>query len=629
MAMAAEIRPVDEQTTPSKRKESLSQNELFVPKDTLDQPCDVVLVVEDGKEFKAHRNVLLKASPFFEKLLNSDMKESKEGVVRLEMFGESVMAATLEFIYTGHVQILAEDNARDLIVMADYLFLQKLKSLVEGIIAQKLNTFNCISTYYFSERYQCEELLSKTKKFILVNFSAVYAANREVVLNMSSKEVEMCISSDEIDVSAEEDVFKFMLAWIDHDITERKKYFAELFRQVRLVYISRDFLNSDVVTNDLVKDNEGCLDLVKDALDSIDSKNCDNLSVPARKSLETPAIVIHTWAELLCYLPREDSWCRLGQIPTYYTFLPCGGKLYGVEQGRYLSDMISYNPYTKSWTRLPRLEEDTLLWKLFATNGEEMFALLCNVSCPCRDAVYPTMHVSEHNLFISKYKPESHSWEDIFFLDHFKLNERWYFCIVPSDHFIYFIGGLDMFGHLMSDVDRYDLSKGQWDKVADIQVARRMAHGAAVKGKIFIVSGFQLSWEPLLTCEMYHEKTNEWQFIASLKKLDLLKFNLVANDGKIYAVRSQNSGMKPDQCSIECYNPENNKWEMKSGAVLPRISRSMINLSAFSMRIFKGFFHIRPLENSNLDSFLPKNSTSDSLSEASTTQNHNWKCVVM
>ncbi|KAL9955659.1 hypothetical protein ACROYT_G037012 [Oculina patagonica] len=262
MAMAAEIRPVDEQTTPSKRKESLSQNELFVPKDTLDQPCDVVLVVEDGKEFKAHRNVLLKASPFFEKLLNSDMKESKEGVVRLEMFGESVMAATLEFIYTGHVQILAEDNARDLIVMADYLFLQKLKSLVEGIIAQKLNTFNCISTYYFSERYQCEELLSKTKKFILVNFSAVYAANREVVLNMSSKEVEMCISSDEIDVSAEEDVFKFMLAWIDHDITERKKYFAELFRQVRLVYISRDFLNSDVVTNDLVKDNEGCLDLL-------------------------------------------------------------------------------------------------------------------------------------------------------------------------------------------------------------------------------------------------------------------------------------------------------------------------------------------------------------------------------
>ncbi|XP_078347074.1 uncharacterized protein LOC144632325 [Oculina patagonica] len=73
----------------------------FMPKDTIDQPCDFILVVKDGKQFKAHRQVLSEASPFFEKLLNSDMKESKEGVVRLEMFSETVMENTLEFIYTG------------------------------------------------------------------------------------------------------------------------------------------------------------------------------------------------------------------------------------------------------------------------------------------------------------------------------------------------------------------------------------------------------------------------------------------------------------------------------------------------------------------------------------------------
>ncbi len=69
-----------------------------MPKDTIDQPCDVILVVKDGKQFKAHRHVLSDASPFFEKLLNSDMKESKEGVVRLEMFSESVMGNTPEKI---------------------------------------------------------------------------------------------------------------------------------------------------------------------------------------------------------------------------------------------------------------------------------------------------------------------------------------------------------------------------------------------------------------------------------------------------------------------------------------------------------------------------------------------------
>jgi len=102
----------------SERTRKAISREVFLPTDTLDQPCDVILVVEDGKEFKAHRHVLSKASPFFEKLLNSDMKEPKEGIVRLEEFSESVMGNTLEFIYTGNVQIFTEDNARDLIIMA-------------------------------------------------------------------------------------------------------------------------------------------------------------------------------------------------------------------------------------------------------------------------------------------------------------------------------------------------------------------------------------------------------------------------------------------------------------------------------------------------------------------------------
>ena len=72
-----------------------------MPKETPDQRCDVILVVEDGKEFKAHKHVLSETSPFFEKLLNSDMKESREGIVRLEMFSESAMRDTLQFIYTG------------------------------------------------------------------------------------------------------------------------------------------------------------------------------------------------------------------------------------------------------------------------------------------------------------------------------------------------------------------------------------------------------------------------------------------------------------------------------------------------------------------------------------------------
>ena len=91
------------------------------------------------------------------------------------------MAATLRFIYTGDVKILAKDTARDLIVVADDLFLENIKLLAGGFFVQALNTSNCVSIYDSAERYQCEDLLSKASKFICANFTSIYAANRENV----------------------------------------------------------------------------------------------------------------------------------------------------------------------------------------------------------------------------------------------------------------------------------------------------------------------------------------------------------------------------------------------------------------------------------------------------------------
>ena len=39
--------------------------------------CDITLITKDDQELKAHRNILSAASPFFYKLLQSDMKENR------------------------------------------------------------------------------------------------------------------------------------------------------------------------------------------------------------------------------------------------------------------------------------------------------------------------------------------------------------------------------------------------------------------------------------------------------------------------------------------------------------------------------------------------------------------------
>ncbi len=280
-------------------------------------PCDLTLVVKDGKKFQAHRAVLSQASPFFERLLNSVMKENIEGVIRLEIIVESQMADILEFIYTGNIQISSQENAENLIEVADYLLFSNLKAFAGKHLEEHITTLNCISVYHLAENYLCEDLITSTKKFICSNFSTV--AKSDDFLNFPSHDVEKFISSDEIVIDAEENVFEIILGWIEHSKSERSIKFSDLFRHVRLTCISRDLLVSDVVTNDIVKENEECMAMVTDALQWIDRPTDSNISRPhpPRKALSRDVIVVTACDEnrplfhTNFYFPATSKWYRL------------------------------------------------------------------------------------------------------------------------------------------------------------------------------------------------------------------------------------------------------------------------------------------------------------------------------
>jgi len=573
---------------------------IFKPQETLQHPCDVTLVVNGGKaKFQAHGDVLSEASPFFQKLLRSDMKESNEGVVRLEMFSEAVMALTLEFIYTGSVQISNLEIAEGLIVVADYLFLTKLKTLAKGVAVslQTLNMSNCISSYNFAERYQCEELLSKARQFILSNFTTV--AKMEEFMDMPSKQIEMWISSDEIDVSAEEDVFKIILRWINRDKSKRKKQFAELFRHVRLVYVTRDYLCSDVVTNELVRDSEGCLDLVKDAVKLIDSKSYKTLSTRPRKCLETAVIVCFVEEHIVGYYPRQDKVCRIGKNSFSQAFsicdprsqlVPCQGKLYCICPT--LQQLICYDPFSNICTSLP-YPKGRNLRQIFVGNEDEMFALVSDFTENYPNDVPP---------YIAKYRPEANTWKDIASLKFamVSLSSQEGMCVLVRDSFIYFIGGRRVRNHwrrpVLKNVYRYDLVKKQGNRLANLQLERAFAFGASAHGKIFVSGGINRSEVISNTCEVYDETTNEWQFIASLCTPPDTVPHILSVDDSLYSV-TRFCGMDSLGAKIECYEPDKDKW-YKRAEIPTRVNAAEARtypicncsdrVNASSMRIFKG-----------------------------------------
>ena len=235
--------------------DNFSRRPVFIPQG-IDKPYDITLVVDDGKKIKVHRRVLSEASPVFEKMLTSEIKETHEGVVLLEMITELGLMELLEYIYTCSVPISADDNAQDLVVMADYFGRPHLKYHAGRALEQTLNSSNSISTYRVTKTYHCKELARHTKEYVDLNFTNV--AKTEEFLGLPYQDVKKWLSSDEL-VNAEEDVFEIILRWTGSKNGERNKYFADLFREVRLNHVSRDFLLSDVVTNDLVNDNKPCL----------------------------------------------------------------------------------------------------------------------------------------------------------------------------------------------------------------------------------------------------------------------------------------------------------------------------------------------------------------------------------
>ena len=184
-----------------------------------------------------------------------------------------------------------------------------LKTFAGRFVEQLLTNSNCISTFYFAEKYQCEELVAKTRKFVHKNFASV--AELDEFLDLEAEEVGRWISSDDICVEAEEDMFKIIQKWIEQNESYRKSKFEELFRHVRLVFVSRDFLLVDIVTNQLVRDNYSCLTKVLDAIALVSLSSEDAfLESPEspRRRLGTHAIVACGGKYVYCYLPRKEEW---------------------------------------------------------------------------------------------------------------------------------------------------------------------------------------------------------------------------------------------------------------------------------------------------------------------------------
>ena len=512
-----------------------------------DHLCDVILVTKDDTEFKAHRNVLSAASPFFHKLFHSDMKETQEGIARFEEISGSVMEDVLQFIYTGSVEV-TQENSEDLIATANYLLIPGLKTVSGRFLEEQMSNSNCISTFYFAEKYECEELVASSRKFIHANFASV--AEMDEFLNLEAKEVERWISSDEISVEFEADVFRIVLKWVEENKSERKATFEELFRHVRLVFLSRDYL-LDVVTNELVRESFGCFRMVSDAIKLTTFASENDVPQSPRKGLETRAIVACGGKYTLCYLPEKDEWKRLAD---------------GLSEKRNCqTQMINYRDqlYTFQRSGILKAERYDPVFDGWSTLNSVAVPKHYGIVTVVRGEIYAIkVDRSTKKSTIARYDVERGSWLTVLSSDE---GFREDCCIVAAGNHLYVLGGKSpQTREYVAKAERFDVVENKWEEIADMQQGRGCAFGVATLGKIFVAGGTQEKiWlqTPLTTCEMYNVSTNEWQFIGSLN-VGRMYGSTVCLKGTLYVLGG--TLYSQSDLSVECYDPTEDKWIKKT-----------------------------------------------------------------
>ena len=524
--------------------------------------CDVILDVgEDQARLKAHRNVLCAASPFFYNALSTEMKEKEEGVIRLKDTSKVLMEEVLEYLYTGHVDI-NDNNAFELMAVADYFLLTSLKVLSSKFIHDTLRASNSIMAYYSSVKYQCSDLREAAKSFILANFMAVAKSND--FLNLNLEQVEEWISSDEIVIKGEKEVFMAILIWTEHN-TERKQSFYDLFRHVRCHYVARSFLTTVILQHEFVRGQKECLDLVVDAMKELsDETGTQVWKHSPRKCLNTPDDAVffcggENGRNVVCLLPfpkKKKRWYNLKDMPdtrkpNTFASTTCQGRLYVIGGNNNIFEKKTtaacYDPLLNIWSSIS------------VKSFPEGLNFTAAVSFQGLVYVIGGEDDSGNRLrTVKQYDPSTNLWQEVSPLS----NARSSVCVVADESYIYAIGGYTSFPSekCLDIVERFDPKFDSWKRIAPTQAKRRGAAGVSLHNKIFVFGGVDLSGG--CPCEVYDKRTNVWTAIAN----DIAPrcyASAVCVRGIIFVVGkfgvNQNDSQRD---TLQVYDVEKNEWTL-------------------------------------------------------------------
>ena len=534
--------------------------------------CDAKLRLE-GKEFDVHKVVLSSSCPYFRTLFTANMRERNQSVIDLKCPVDLVdhMNDFLTFLYACKVQ-LTNENVEALIVAADYFNVTELKELGCRFLQQNVNLSNGIALHGFAGRYHCEPLREMARDFLVENFTAV-SQTEEYLLTDPDQLLEI-VSSDDIVLFAEEELYEGILRWVKHDLTNRRGFFPELFSKIRLQDVNRNYLAETIANEELVTDDPVCADLFKRTiLECYVTEDATN-TVPSRFH---ECVFVNggrepSGATSLSYLfvPSKNAWFKIPSMSTvrYSHGIATIGEdvfvLGGYSKSGFTAEVESFNVKSRKWS----------------TNQPLPTAMKGMAVAAVGDALYVAGGIVENGIrlgILKRYDSESKRWQVKAPLHVARSGAS----LVSVGNFLYAIGGKASNNQMLSSVERYSITEDKWEMQTDMSHQRAYAVSASVaNSNILVVGGINEVGEMdtidhivvirtyLRSCEMYNTTAEVWFPVADLC-LPRAFSGISVHRDKVYVFGGEGTATRYHK-SVECYDCTTNKWSIVSQMPEPK-----------------------------------------------------------
>lgn len=515
--------------------------------------CDVMLRV-GGREVHTHRAILSSCSAYFLAMFTNDMRESEQDVIEMKDMNPDILSALIEFAYTGEIAITVE-NVQEVLSAASLLQIKQVQDICCSFLKQQLDANNCLGIKSFAEANGCQQLSDIIDNFARQNFPDVAGGGE--FLNSSWENIAKLISSINLNVKREEDVYIAILEWVKENPDERAQHFSKLMDHVRLPMMPVNFLMREVDTEQLVKKNTHCRDLLDEAkryhllTDERDVRSSNPRFIPRKstvgslyavggkessenitRSMETYNFLENKWKEATGMIVRRQ---QLGVCVLDSKVYSVGGS----DGSLRLSSVECFDPTTNFWSFVAPMSTcrsgvgvGVLCGAMYAVGGYDGRSCLNTVE---------------------RYDLDKNLWSPIAQMT----TRRSFPGVSVFENKLYVFGGNDGTSFL-NVVEAYDPHINRWSTLPPLGKPRA-GIGVAVLGQQIFVAGGNDGTSRLDSVEFLDVRSGKWHAASNMIScrdgvcLCTLGTNLIAVGGI-----NGPSYLK----SAEKYNPTSNTWEL-------------------------------------------------------------------